>query len=927
LVIFIGVPRSQMQLCHTFSRQRETNDFRGRGVGLTASDMVAARRETGVAYRTSLADTRGTEVCPNLMRLSLSALGLINRKIMSALRSAILVVALVALSWASVCPSPSVAQATNPPASATSAPPATPAAPDEKLPAVPVPQFPIAQARLDSWKQSLEQVEATLRIRALADTTLSGLRDQAAAAQSGAREMIASVTPPLEAATTRAAQLAPDPKATAPQSDDVKLERAKLLAEITASQSLIQQANLTNVRAQQLLDRISDRRRTLFADSVLQRSPSLINPTFWVAVAAAVPHAFSRLITLLSDWVSVLASQPLRTASGFVIAAAVLLGFLLSPGQRWQSRWTRRNPEFANPSALRKSGAAFTIVVAGTAIPGIALLVLYEAALALNVLPDNVAPIVQALFAGVTFAIFFAKLATAVFAPGRPSWRLVAVDDAVADGVIPLANLLAIVIAFGVVLDAVNSAIDAPVELIAASQGLVAVAKAILFMAALRVAAGDDEDDEVTVPGSGAKRSAWRLLIPVGWAAGVAALLGPLGGYVAFGRFLSAEMVVVAAVLMSTVLLSQFLSALIDATFAFHGWIGRFLRQTASLGSTAVRQFAVLLDGVVQLSLIVLAVFTILMTWGIRSDDVIGSISSAFFGFTVGGFTVSPSVILGAILVFVIGIVATRTIQRWLERRFLPETHLDVGVRSSIRTGAGYVGVILAVIVALSYVGLNLQNVAIVAGALSVGIGFGLQSIINNFVSGLILLVERPIKVGDRIEVGTRMGVVKRINVRATEIVTYDNLSVIVPNAELITGEVVNWMHGSLSARLSVMIGVSYDADPDKVIAILLDVVARNKRALKSPEPFAILGNFGANALEFSVFFHVANIGVDAGASNEVRLEILKRFRADGIEMPFPQRDIHLHDLDRIEALVRKIVGPNDAIPAVNDATDPNRKG
>jgi small-conductance mechanosensitive channel len=132
---------------------------------------------------------------------------------------------------------------------------------------------------------------------------------------------------------------------------------------------------------------------------------------------------------------------------------------------------------------------------------------------------------------------------------------------------------------------------------------------------------------------------------------------------------------------------------------------------------------------------------------------------------------------------------------------------------------------------------------------------------------------------------------------------------VIVPNADLISGQVVNWMHGSYSARLSVPVATSYDADPDKVIEILLDIVAHHPRVLKSPEPFAILGNFGADALEFTVFFHVAHIGIDAGAANEVRLEIFKRFRKEGIEIPYPQRDLHVRDLDRIEALVRDVAG------------------
>ncbi|WP_439924244.1 DUF3772 domain-containing protein [Nitrobacter sp. JJSN] len=822
---------------------------------------------------------------------------------MKTIRAAIFFI--VFLSWMPLhagTPAPGTAKPANPAA----APPA--AAPAEDLPSVPAPQFPRAQSKLDGWKQTLDQVEAALRSRVIDDAVLNGLRSRAAATQSEARDLISGMTPRLEAATARAAELAPNPEATAPPSDDVKLERAKLVAETAARQGIIQQAKLINVRAQQTIDAISDRRRAIFNDSVLQRSASLVNPTFWITAATAVPIAAGHFVELVSKWGRVLASQPLRAASGFVIAAIVVLGFFLSPGRRWWSRWTKRDPEIANPSPLRKTGSAAVIVLADTTLTAVALLVLYQALMMLGVLPDDVNPIVRALFLGITFAFFFVRLTIAVLAPGRPTWRLIELDNAAADGMISFSVLLAMVIAFGVFVDAINLAIAAPVELSIASQGMIAIAKALLFMGALRVAAATEADDETTTPSS-ANRSAWRLLIPVGWVMATAAVLGPLGGYVAFARFVTIEMVVLVAALMSYVLLSRFAAVLIKTTFAFHGAIGRLLRQTAGLGSSAVRQIAAVLGGLIQLSLIGLTAFVVLTTWGIRSDDVVTSMSSAFFSFQIGNITISPSAILGAVAVLIIGVVATRALKRWLEERFLPETNLDVGVRSSIGTGAGYAGVILASLVALSYVGLNLQNVAIVAGALSVGIGFGLQSIINNFVSGLILLVERPIKVGDRIEVGTRMGVVKRINVRATEIATYDNLSVIVPNADLISGQVVNWMHGSYSARLSVAVGTSYDADPDKVIEILLDIVAHHPRALKSPEPFAVLGNFGADALEFTVFFHVAHIGIDAGAANEVRLEILKRFRKEGINLPNPQRDLHIRDLDRIEALVRDLAG------------------
>ncbi len=829
---------------------------------------------------------------------------------MVMLRAIFLLSFLVILPWteleaATPAPAPP-GDAASPPAASVGT-PAAPAAvaPDEKLPPVPTPEFPAEQSKLDDWKATLDRTETVLRSSTIPDNTLSYMRDRAAEVQSGARDLIAAVTPALNTATARAAELAPAPKSSTPQSDSVKLERAKLQAEIAARQSVIQQAKLLTVRAQQAIDAISEHRRAVFADSVLRRSDSLLSPSFWGTVAAGLPSANGRLIDLVANWARLLASQPLRAASGLLIVAIVLVGFFVSPWRRWQARWTARDAD-VDPGPLRKTGSAATIVLAGTAIPGVALLVLYQSLMALGILPRGLDLIVRAMFLGTTFASFFVSLTKAAFAPGRPSWRLIGAADEAADGLVSLAVAIGLVIVVGMTLDATNRAVFSPPELTLASQGVVAILIALLFMAALRTTASvvetDDEADEATA----AKRSAWRLLIPLGWVVAAAGLIAPLGGYVAFGRFASSELVVVAAVLMSFFLLSQFADAVIATTFAFHGWAGRLLRQMMGLRNGSVRQIAAVLHGLLQLVLVALAAFVILARWGINTDDIFDTMSTAFFSFTIGQFNISLSAIFGALVVLLVGVVATRTIQQWLEARFLPATNLDIGVRSSIRTGVGYLGVIVAVFIALSYVGLNLQNIAIVAGALSVGIGFGLQSIINNFVSGIILLVERPIKVGDRIEVGTRMGVVKRINVRATEIVTYDNLSVIVPNAELISGQVVNWMHDSFSARLSVTVGAAYDSDPDRVIAILLEIAAANARALKVPEPFAILSNFGADALEFMVFFHVANIGVDAGAANEVRLEILKRFRKEGIEIPFAQRDVHLRDLDRIEALIRQ---------------------
>lgn len=776
----------------------------------------------------------------------------------------------------------------------------------EELPAVPIPQFPADQKKLDNWKQVIAGVQSALSIRSISESALNEMRNQIGDVQSGAQKLISESVAPTESAVARAAQLEPDPNSSNAQSEDIKLERAKLQAEISARQAIIQQAKLVNLTSQQTLEAISGKRRGMFNDLLLRRSAALINPAFWISAAGQVPAAFARLTDLLVGWSGNLASQPMRTASGFAMAAIVLLVFALPPMRRWQARWIIRDPDVKNVRPLRKTGSAAAIVLIGFAMPSLALLALYHSLVALGLLPEGISEIVRSLFVGIAFGFFLVSLTTATVAPERPEWRLIEISEVAAQRLIPIVVMIGLVIALSLTIDATLRAIDVSLDLSIANQGITALLKALLIMAALRRVADSEGNESALAPS--AASATWRLIIPVGWLAAIAAIIGPLSGYVTFGRFVANEIIIAVTLLMSLVLLSQFASAAIDSGFSLHGFVGRSMRQAASFSHSAIRQIAAIISGLTQVALFALAALAFLASWGVQSEDLIGSITSAFFGFQVGSFTISVSDIVTAIALLLVGILATRSLQGWLGNSFLPETSLDVGIRDSIRTGMGYAGVILATVLALSSLGLNLQNIAIVAGALSVGIGFGLQSIINNFVSGLILLVERPVKVGDRIEVGTRMGVVKRINVRATEIVTYDNLSVIVPNSELISGQVVNWMHSSFSARLSLQVGTSYSSDPDRVIAILLDVAACHERTLKTPAPFAILSGFGADSLDFTLFFHVGNIGTDAGVANDVRLEILKRFRQEGIEIPFVQRDLHLRDLERLEGILKGMV-------------------
>ncbi|MBN9259607.1 MAG: mechanosensitive ion channel family protein, partial [Hyphomicrobium sp.] len=322
--------------------------------------------------------------------------------------------------------------------------------------------------------------------------------------------------------------------------------------------------------------------------------------------------------------------------------------------------------------------------------------------------------------------------------------------------------------------------------------------------------------------------------------------------------------------------------------------------------------------------LLAIAVPLVLVQWGFTAADIRDWFARAFFGFEIGQLRISPARILFGILLFIALLFATRVFQRWLRERVLQPRRVDAGIANSIETTVGYSGIALSAILAISYAGLDITNIAIVAGALSVGIGFGLQSIVNNFVSGLILLVERPVKVGDAIVVGDQEGNVRRISVRSTEIETLNRARLIIPNSELITGRVLNKTHRSLMGRGVVRVGASYTADPERVLAILLACAKAHPQVLTEPPPGAVLDNFGVSSLDFFMWFFVADVSRAGGVQSDLRIAIMKAFKAAGIEIPYAQHDIHLRDLDGVRTLINRVVEERTA-KARGPAPPPDR--
>ena len=795
--------------------------------------------------------------------------------------------------------------ATAPPAAPAATPPAAPPPVEVKLP-------PKLAEAVENISKGIESAEASTRELRENETELVRLRSEVEEIINNARVLAERLKPLLVQVSTQIEGLGPPPaKDQPPEAAAVAAERARLNATKASFDGAIKTVDLAAVRAKQLIDRITVLRYQMFTRNLFERRESPLSPAVWRGLLDTMPAVVSRIEYYGGDWMvwARRVSHQLAALGAAVVLAYAILRIMT--GRLIARRMTR--PETA-PGFFERVFRAAWVVPLRMLAPATAVLMLYFGLSGLGLLFTPWQDLAFATFVGLLFYIGASALLTVSLAPSHPEFRLIPVSDRTARHIRRLLKAFIAIYLLDIVLVELGRAVYVPLAVTVAQSIISSTAFTALIVWLVLTPFVPQSGPDRAVNGNTVPQGPVPLLSPL-WIkvplviTAAMILLSSLLGYIALGRFIAHQVVLSGTVIVACGLLYLAIRAATQGRNDNRDFIGETLGTHFGFeDASRRRQLSRLVEFLATLMVALAALPLLMMQWGFSWADVRDWLEALLFGFEIGSIRISLARILIGMALFTAVLFATRMVQRWLRDNMLLQPRVDPGIANSVDTAVGYAGIGLGLLLALSYAGLDITSLAIVAGALSVGIGFGLQSIVNNFVSGLILLVERPVKVGDWIVVGTEQGNVRRISVRSTEIETFDRASLIIPNSELITGRVMNWTHRSQLGRAVIKVQVAPTADPDHVMQILMQCAEEHPLALKLPAPFTSFDNFSGTELQFTVGAVVADVYTTGKVATELRVSILKSLRENGIELANPQRDVHLKDLGWVKSAAARII-------------------
>ena len=776
-------------------------------------------------------------------------------------------------SAASSAPAPAPAKA-SPPTATAPAPAAAPAAPAAVAP----PAFP-ATADQQALGQLQNQYPATTN-----DARLAAMGVQAADIETQADQALAKDDTAL-AALDKTLHLSPGHHRRKLTAAEQKAD-APLLAQQTVLAGQVGQLKAVAAEAGGVFSQIAERRRQSFSARVLEHSPSPLTPDFWDSLNNAASDDLDRLATLLDRSVAAASHAPIPRGPlglcGSLLAALIMVW----PLRLWMEHWGRRkDAALAHTGRARRTLGAVWIALVDVGAPTIAMATVQAGAEWGQVVSGDAAAVTSALVGAVAWSSAILALGRVMATDREADRRLMKLTDEDAKRIRWSLWPVALITGAGFIVRRLNYTIGATVAATIAANCILSLAYAaaaalILFSVSARKPGEGEEDEAAEL----ARSPVWTLIsLALALAIGVT-VLAVLAGYTTLAALISGQMFWLSLIGGMTFLLLRLIDDLFTALFRDTGPTVRTLTRLFGLKRSTILQVGLLISAALQVVVALTALSLALTPYGQGGELLFSHFSRLGGEIHVGKAVISPNAIAAGIVAFAVGMGIVHVIRGWVVRRYLPATDWDAGVRNSVSTGVGYLGVAITLVCAFAAMGLGFEQIALIASALSVGIGFGLQQIVQNFVAGIILLIERPVKVGDWVNVGGVEGDVRRIRVRATEIQAFDRSTVIVPNSNLITLNVQNKTLGDTRGRIQLQMTIAKPGDARKAADLIIEAAKARPDILTEPKPAIYVDSMATGGgVLLNGYVYVASPRDSYRVRSELYFQILEAFQAHEI--------------------------------------------
>ena len=724
------------------------------------------------------------------------------------------------------------------------------------------------------------------------ESQLAQLNDMAVELGENANTLSQNLVPQSQQVDAQLAVLgpAPTPASGVKETADVTSKRRQLLAQKSRLDDQIKQANALQNGASVLSSQILNLRRDRLKNQVSLNTGSILSAKFWQPLYNN-PVDGPKIVGFAQDLkqsVLLSVSPDYRIGTGLWLLAAILV---MALGRRYMEEflaWVSINK--LSEGRFRRSFLACAIAI--TTLLAITLCCNFLA-LAFARHPDtadDVRDLVSSLGVQSILAGLIAGLGRAFLSTRRPSWRLPVINDDLAKALKPFPIVIATLVFIFQGLEAFNRAIETSVNTTIFGNGLTAILIGLLCL--MMVIRTRRIRRKIEKTGHEVERSRIAGLVDIALIlTGITILICLVIGYVGLARYLSYEVIWV-GILFSTF---YFLNALAvdgcQVLFSTNSAPGKLVTRSLNLSEKTLLQLGSLFSGILKSALIIMLIL-LLMNGTISSSspgEILSRIIDFFAGRGLEKLNLIPSHVVMAIVTLVAGIYVLRSVRNWLDHDFLPQTSMDAGMRVSLVTLFSNIGYVLVLLMTLSAIGVQWNKLAWIVSALSVGIGFGLQEIVKNFISGLILLTERPVKVGDLVTISGIEGDIRRINVRATEILLTDKSTVIVPNSQFISQNVRNATMGNAQGVVTIPLTFPLDIDPVKVKDILLSTFTDNEKILDTPAPSVSFKDLSAQGIVLSVTGNVISQRLISSTRSELLFDVLVRLRDANIALSSPQ--------------------------------------